>query len=53
MYWLMISTLFFAWVFGDYHSLEECNAAKASAPWYASANCVPGPKRPEHNQHTH
>lgn len=43
MYWLVFSTLYWSASFGHYGSKTECMDAALTAPWYASAVCVPEP----------
>lgn len=45
MYWLVLSTFFWAATFGDYHDKAECEAAKAEAVWYMKGVCVPAPNK--------
>lgn len=53
MYWLVLSTFFWGWSFGNYATLEECEKAAESAPWYTTTACVPLPKQPDAVPHTH
>jgi hypothetical protein len=43
MYWLVLSTLFWAASYGSYASKEACEAAAKEAPIYVSASCIPLP----------
>ena len=49
MYWLLVSSLFWAHTFGNYDSIDDCKAAAKDAPWYTSATCVPFPE--ENHKH--
>ncbi len=42
-YWLVLSTMAWAHIFGSYHSLEECKAAKVDVAWTVNAMCVAQP----------
>jgi hypothetical protein len=52
MYWLVLSTLFWAASYGSYASKEACEAAAKEAPIYVSASCIPLPVKTEQS-HKH
>lgn len=48
MYWMVFTTLFWAWTFGSYDDLGACQEAARNAPWYVSTSCVPMPEPHDH-----
>lgn len=50
MYWLVLSTWFWASTYGQYPTETECRDAAKHEPWYVTARCIPVPK-PKDHQH--
>jgi len=54
MYWLVLGSLFWVHVFGQYHSQKECEEmAQSVGSWLTFERCLLAPERKEEATHEH